>query len=73
MRLDKAPGKFGVLGSCFGEVQQLFCNQIIECSLQPIAQLDALGGVLLLNPNLVPNAHKQFLATIIMPQLHLGA
>lgn len=56
----KLPSKLSMFFSCFDEVQQLFFNEIIECSLQPIALLDALRGFILLNPYFVKfsSCHK---------------
>ena len=50
----KFPGKFSLRFSSFDEVQQLFCNEIIECSFQPIALLNTLRGFILFKPYLVP-------------------
>jgi len=52
-----------------GIIQQFFSDHIIKCRLDPIAQLDALGSVALLNPYLVhfSNAHRLTLVSIMMP------
>src|SRR5450830_116321 len=54
-------------GTC--EIQQFFSDQVIKCRFEPIPQLDVLGSVALLNPNLVhfSNAHSLPLVSIMMP------
>jgi hypothetical protein len=58
-----------MLGGSTGIIQQLFSDHVIKCRFDPLPQLDALGSVALLNPNLVhfPTAHRLPLVSIMMP------
>ena len=61
------PGKLCPGGRRINKVEQFLGDEVIECRFHPIAELDCVGGIALLNPNLVkfPGVHRSPLCLII--------
>jgi hypothetical protein len=65
------PREFRAAGRSISEIQQFLSDQVIKCCFHPVTQLDLMGSVALLYPNLVklPRIHRMILPSMTLPSI----
>jgi hypothetical protein len=66
------PREFRAAYRSVSEIQQFLADQVIKCRVHPVTQLDLVGSVALLYPNLVklPRTHRMVLPSRMLPSIN---